>query len=247
MRAVESTLQVRRRNLRGRVFDTRESSVRADVEPITERIIDAFRVHGRSHDQRRPTAMSHALRTLTALAALLVITGCATGPTITTHTMPQADFAAYETFGFPDEVGTDRGGYESRITQYFKAASRSEMEGLGYRYADNDPDLLVNFFANAEEKQEVYTRMSPTFSAGYYGYRYGMYTAWPMYTTEVDTFDYTVGTANIDVVDAEENRLIWEGRAEGRLTRSVMSDPESAIYDTVAEIFARFPARNPGN
>lgn len=195
--------------------------------------------------------MPNALRTLIAGSALaiitMIVTGCASGPTVTTHTMPRTDFTVYETFGFPDQVGTDRGGYESAITQFFKAASRSEMEGLGYRYVEDDPDLLVNFFANTEEKQDVYTRTSPTFSAGYYGYRYGLYSAWPMYTTEVDTFNYTVGTANIDLVDAEENRLIWEGRAEGRLTQKVLDDPETAIYNVVAEIFLRFPTRSSDN
>lgn len=193
------------------------------------------------------TLLARTAPLLVAMLVAIIVAGCATGPRITTHTMPQADFADYETFGFPEQVGTDRGSYASAATQYFKAAARTEMEGLGYRYVEDDPDLLVNFFANAEEKQEVYTRMSPTFSAGYYGYRYGMYTAWPMYTTEIDTFDYTVGTANIDLVDAERNQLIWEGRAEGRLTQKVMADPETAIYNVVAEIFARFPARSPGN
>ncbi|NKI36613.1 DUF4136 domain-containing protein [Wenzhouxiangella sp. XN79A] len=185
-------------------------------------------------------------RILLATLLALVITGCATGPRVTTHAMPQVDFTAYQTFGWPEEMGTDRGGYETSITQYFKQAARREMEALGYRYVDESPDLLVNFFANAEDKQDVYTRprMNATFATGYYGYRYGMYTAWPVYTTEVDTFNYTVGTANIDLVDAERMQLIWEGRVEGRLTERALTNPSAAISDAVAEIFAEFPTRN---
>lgn len=184
---------------------------------------------------------------LTFLAILL--TGCATGPQVTTHAMPRVDFTAYETFGWPEEVGTDRGGYESSITQYFKQAAKREMEALGYRYVEKDPELMVNFFANAEDKQDVYTRpsMNASLATGYYGYRYGMYSAWPVYTTEVDTFNYTVGTANIDLVDAEKMQLIWEGRIEGRLTEGTLSDPRAAIYEAVADIFSEFPTRDAGD
>lgn len=190
------------------------------------------------------------MKTLTRSALLtllaLIVTGCATGPQVTTHAMPRVDFTAYETFGWPDQLGTDRGGYESSITQYFKQAAKREMEALGYRYVENDPDLLVNFFANAEDKQDVFTRprMNAGFASGYYGYRYGMYSAWPVYTTEVDTFNYTVGTANIDLVDADRMQLIWEGRVEGRLTGNALSDPRAAISRAVGDIFAKFPIRD---
>lgn len=178
-----------------------------------------------------------------AIAAFMA--ACATGPSVYTHTMPSVDFDQYETFGWPEETGTDRGGYETSFTQYFKQAVRREMEALGFRYVDEDPDLLVNFFTRVEDKEEVYTRTSPApmLATGYYGYRFGMYSAWPVYTTEVDTFQYTIGTANIDVVDAEERRLIWEGRIEGRLTERSLTDPQASISDAVAEIFQRFPTR----
>jgi len=181
-----------------------------------------------------------------AMFLLILAAGCASGPRVYTHSMPQANFGSYETFGWAEELGTDRSGYETAITQYFKSAVRREMEALGYRYAEQDPDLLVNFFANAERQTGVRTRQSPTFGAGYYGYRYGLYGAWPVYATEVDTFDYTVGTANIDLVDAERRQLIWEGRAEGRLTERVLINPQQAIDDVVDEIFQRFPMQAGG-
>lgn len=182
---------------------------------------------------------------LTLLLAALA--GCATGPRIYTHVMPEADFDGYRTFGWPEEVGTDRGGYETHITQYFKAAARREMEALGYRYTDEDPDLLVNFFTHVETREHTYTRtsVSPWMSAGYYSYRYHLYTAWPVYYTEVDTLHYQVGTANIDLIDARTHRMIWEGRAEGELTERALEDPETAIRNVVAKIFERFPTREP--
>jgi len=186
------------------------------------------------------------LASLIVAAVVLLLGGCAATPNVHTHTMPSVDFTRYQTFGWPDEVGTDRGGYETSFTQYFKQAARREMEALGYRYVEENPDLLVNFYTHVEDKESVRTRTQPIMATGYYGYRYGMYGVWPVYTTEVDTFQYKYGTANIDLVDAEQMRLIWEGRIEGRLTEESLIDPRASISDALARIFERFPTRVTG-
>src|SRR5262245_39886273 len=84
----------------------------------------------------------------------------ASRPEIHASTAPGADFSAYSTFGFPAQTGTDRGGYSTIVTDYFKAAVRHEMEARGYHYVEGNPELLVNFFANAHERSEV--RADPT-------------------------------------------------------------------------------------
>ncbi|HKL61938.1 MAG TPA: DUF4136 domain-containing protein [Woeseiaceae bacterium] len=178
-----------------------------------------------------------------ALVFAALVAGCASGPELRTDYDGSADFSAYDTFGFAAELGTDRAGYASLITNHFKDAVRAEMEALGYRYTEQDPDLIVNFFTRAEERSEVRTRPSMTMGAGYYGYRYGLYTAWPLYQQEVDTVHYQVGTANIDVVDAERKQLIWEGVAKGRLTREALQNPRPAIERTVHDLFMQFPTR----
>jgi hypothetical protein len=103
----------------------------------------------------------------------------------------------------------DCGGYSTIITDYFKAAVTEQMQMRGYRYVDENPSLLVNFYANVRERTEVRSRPGGPAAFGYYGYRYGLYDAWPFYAQEVDTVTYPVGTANIDVVDASRKQLIW--------------------------------------
>jgi len=187
---------------------------------------------------------------LLAIAAFTLV-GCATGPDIRTDYDPQVDFTDYETFGWVSELGTDRAGYSTLTTNYFKSAVRREMEQLGYSWTERDPDLLVNFYASMRERTETYPTAHPygTFGYGYYGYRYGLYSPWPRYgygfgpTYGYETVQYTVGTANIDVIDADERQLIWEGVAEGRLTGEELEQPGQAIADTVDDIFARFPTR----
>lgn len=187
--------------------------------------------------------MSYRIRSLfTYLALGVLLSGCATNrPDIRTDVAPDADFSSYSTFGFPEQTGTDRGGYSTLVTDYFKAAVRDQMEMRGYRYVDENPELLVNFYANVRERTQIRSR--PAAAYGYYGYRYGLYGAWPLYADDVETVTYPVGTANIDVVDAQEKQLIWEGVAQGRIAESDMNNPREAISDVVTQLFARFPGR----
>jgi hypothetical protein len=179
--------------------------------------------------------------TVTLLA--LLASACATQQRadIRVNSAPDADFSAYSTFGFPDQTGTDRGGYSTIITNDFKAAITEQMQMRGYRYVDNNPSLLVNFYAKVRERTEVRSR--PAISTGYYGYRYGLYDAWPLYQNEVETVNYPIGTANIDIVDAKRRQLIWEGVAQGRITDKEMEHPREIIGTAVAELFTRFPGK----
>jgi hypothetical protein len=193
--------------------------------------------------------LTATIRTALLTLVAAVVAGCATvgDPSLRTDYDENVDFGAYETFGWAPELGTDRGGYSTMTTNYFKDAVRDEMEALGYRYAENDPDLLVNFYTSIRDRISTYTTPQPiaTLGTGYYGYRYGLYTAWPYYAREVNTVHYQIGTANVDVVDAERRQLIWEGIAEGRLTEERLENPAEAIDEVVEDLFRQFPTRNP--
>ncbi len=175
--------------------------------------------------------------------ASLALSACATttGPDYTIDYDRSADLGSFRTYGFPDELGTDRAGYSTLITTYFKNAVNREMARRGYTLDEKDPDLLVNFFSNVRDVTDLRSTPRVSMSYGYYGYRSGLYGAWPMYGEDVDTVHYKVGTANIDIVDAERMQLIWEGVAEGRIGREEMKNPQPAIDAIVSELFLRFP------
>jgi hypothetical protein len=178
------------------------------------------------------------------LLIAVTVVGCATpSPAIRVNSAPTVNFSSYNTFGFPEQTGTDRGGYSTFITDYFKTAVRRQMESRGFLYVDENPDLLVNFFANVHERTEVRSMPGGLAASGYYGYRYGLYGAWPYYEREIESVTYPVGTANIDVVDARTRQLIWEGIAQGRIPDRAMDNPQSAINGVVTQLFARFPGR----
>lgn len=175
-------------------------------------------------------------------AGTLALAGCATttGPDITVDYDRSSDLGSYATYGFPESVGTDRAGYSTLVTGYFKDAVNREMQRRGYVYDAEDPDLLVNFYSNVREVTDVRTTPNVSFGYGYYGYRYGLYGAWPLYDQDARAVRYKVGTVNLDIVDGERMQLIWEGVAEGRITRDDMKSPRVAVDAVVAELFQRF-------
>jgi hypothetical protein len=176
------------------------------------------------------------------MGALLVasIAGCATtdAPDMRVDYDRSADFSVYRTFGFPKETGTDRGGYSTLITSYFKSSVSTAMEARGYKYSAENPDLLVNFYMNTRDRSEL----RPDLGAGYYGYRDGLYGGWPMYQQN-RTFNYQVGTINLDIVDAAKKQLIWEGVSEGIVTEESLANPKVKVNAVVTELMRRYPGK----
>jgi hypothetical protein len=178
------------------------------------------------------------------LAGLILVAGCATtnkAPEARIDYDKKADFSVYRTFGFPKETGTDRGGYSTLVTKYFKSSVTTAMEARGYKYSEEHPDLLVNFYMNTTERTESDVRPGG-YGYGYYGYRYGLYNPWPLYDQD-RTVTYKVGTINVDIVDAEKKQLIWEGVSEGRVSQEAMANPKVTVNAVVTELMRQYPGR----
>lgn len=182
-----------------------------------------------------------------ALAGALLLAACETQkPTVRTDYDKSTNFSTYRTYGYFNPVGTDKAGYSSLTTQYFKQAIDAQMGMRGYQKVDSNPDLLINFNANAVEKTDVRSTPSSsvTMGTGYYGYRGGMYASMPIYSQpDVQTVRYKVGTANVDIVDASQKKLLWTSVVEGKLTDEVMKNPQPAIERVIGEMFVDFPGK----
>jgi Domain of unknown function (DUF4136) len=166
-----------------------------------------------------------------ALAAEIVA-GCESTPKVHYNVDPSANLSSYRTYAFAVQPGTNRSGNSTLLTSYFETAIAREMDARGYQQSESNPDLLVNFNASTREDFEV--RSTPAY--GYYGYRRGLYSG-----SYVETVRYKVGTANVEVADAGQRKILWEGVAEGRLTDAAMKNPEVAVDNAVTQIFVQFP------
>ena len=173
---------------------------------------------------------------------VISLAGCATTPNTITNVAPGVDFSQFSTYGFYDPLATDNQGYESLVSSFLKVAVAQEMDRRGLTHSDS-PDLMVNFYIETEEK--IRTRSVPT-AQPYYSYRgpygYYPYPAYPTYETRID--QYTVGSLNIDIVDAKTNTLVWEGMVSGRVTDRSVRNLEETIDNAVAAIMDSFPVIN---
>lgn len=186
-----------------------------------------------------------AFRLAAAGAVVVLLAGCASSAKIRSDYDRSADFSQYRTWNFFEDAGPSGSEYQSFFSRYVRAAIEREMSARGYEKSD-DPDLLVNFNARLEDKTRVSTTPAPPpMYGGYYGYRRGFYDPWfdYGYGTETHVSQYTEGTFNIDIVDADEKKLIWEAVGIGRVNESTYENLEERVNEAVPKFFSTFPGR----
>lgn len=175
-------------------------------------------------------------RVLASILVLLLV-GCATtGNRVVSNADPDTDFGQIRTFGFFQPLGTDRpGGIRTPLSNQIGSAVIRELESQGWQQSDN-PDVLINFFVNLQERMEV--RQTPT-SSSFHSYRRGLYRPWAGYQTRVRHF--TQGTLSIDIIDPSRNLLVWDGAMEARLGSGRIEITQEQVNAAVAAIFAELP------
>ena len=180
---------------------------------------------------------------LTTTALCVLAAACASGPKVRVDADPSVNFATYQTFGFFDQLSTDKSRYGTMLTTRLKDATRRQLQSRGLKESDQ-PQLRVNFNTNVENRTEVQSTGTSA-SYGFYGYRAGMYGAWGGYPNDVYTTHYQEGTLAIDLVDTSKQQLVWQGIAQARLTKTMMENPEATINSVVTDIFAKYPVQPP--
>ena len=191
---------------------------------------------------------------LFAIALGGLLAGCATrGPVIRSDHDRSVNFAALKTFGFPEQTGTDRGGYATLVTSHFKEAIKREMAVRGYTYAETDADMLINFYSESHDRTRVYPSATGRLGVYYGRPWYGWYSAWPFYYPylydDVSVVQYKSGVFKIDAVDPKRQQTIWEASTEERLSEQSLDNPQPTIARLVTEMFKKVPhgaaARSP--
>lgn len=185
-------------------------------------------------------------RSLVVLSALL-LAACASTPNTFANAAPDIDFSQYERFGYFPTLSTDKAQYESLVSAFLKVAVAQQLDARGLIHDEENPQLLVNFYINTQEK--IKSRSVPT-AGGYYGYRDPFYDPWGGYgmgvSYETRVTQYTEGTLNIDVVDAASKKLVWEGAIAGRLTDKDIRNMEQTVDEAVAAVMRGFPIQPGG-
>ena len=178
-------------------------------------------------------------------SAVMLLASCASKPVIETDYDHTIDFSQYTTYGFFNPMGIENPNYSSIYGSIFRDAISKEMESRGYKMSDN-PDLMINVSGRLQDKTKVTTTSDPYMGGGYYGYRRGAYGAWGGYGygTQTHVSNYTEGTVNVDMVDRNLKRMVWEGVAVGRINeKKTNEETRTNIYAGIQEMFAGYPFR----
>ena len=162
----------------------------------------------------------------------LVLSACASGPTIVSNTSPGIDLTEFRTFNFYEPMGTDRArGARTPLTSRLRASMEHEMSARGLTRSAS-PDLLVDLSIWAVDRVDV--RSTPTHSVRHSNWHQG-FTTWPTYHTTVR--QYTEGSLLIDLIDPKLNQLVAEGSTTSRINNNSFTGQQ--VDDAVARIMAR--------
>jgi len=184
----------------------------------------------------------------TSLLVLLILASCSSIQ-VTWDYDKNADFAnlkTYEYYGWADNSDKILNTIDkTRIEKSFS----TEFAERGITYVKEGGDMVVALYIVTEQRQET-TATTTGYGGMYGGYGYGGYYGYGprwgygagMAQTTVSTTNYTNGTLIISVFDAKEQKLIWEGAANGTIKENPQ-DRDKNIPKVAAEIMQYYPVK----
>ena len=182
-----------------------------------------------------PCVIRPALRAATLFLVAATLGACASGPELRINQDPNADFAELRTFGFMQDLGTNRRGSATMLSARLIAATTRELESRGLRFVSNNPDLLFNFYSGLQTGIDTVNQPITIMPVRNYG-------SWAGYSSSFRSGQQiTEGTLGVHAVERRTNTLVWEGIARDRVTEAMQNNADETINSLIATIFAEFP------
>tara|TARA_R110002051_G_scaffold139763_1_gene212452 strand:- start:11943 stop:12497 length:555 start_codon:yes stop_codon:yes gene_type:complete len=147
-----------------------------------------------------------------------------------------ANFNDYKTYAFY-KTGIDKAQISDLDKKRILHAIDDEMSARGFRKSEN-PDILVSIFTKEREQVDIYNNYwGGGFGWGWHPYYWG---GSGMYGNQVST--RTEGSLYIDLIDAKDKQLVWQGKGVGSLYQTKkIEKKEARIKEFVSEILEAYP------
>ncbi|MDC6365686.1 MULTISPECIES: DUF4136 domain-containing protein [Flavobacteriaceae] len=176
------------------------------------------------------------LFTLVALAVTF-LASCSSVRVISDYDK-QADFNTYKSYAFY-KTGIDKAQISDLDKKRILRAIDSELSSRGF-VKSKDPDVLISIFTKERERVDVYNNNFGWGWGGFYNpWVWGPGWGWG-WGNNVST--RTEGSLYIDVIDAKNKELVWQGRGVGTLNNtSNIEKKEERIKEFVAQILEKYP------
>jgi len=190
--------------------------------------------------------MKQFLALVTLVTALLL--GSCSSIQVTYDYDKTVDFTKFTTYSFHGWAKDSDKLLSPFDKDRFENAFKEQFDSRNLKFEKEGGELIVALYIVTEKKTKQVA--NTTNMGGYYGWGYGGYYGYgpgwgwgaPMGNsiTTISNYDYTVGTLVVDVFDATNKKLIWEGVG----TKTIDDDPASRdknIEKSVAAIMAQYP------
>ena len=174
--------------------------------------------------------------------ALLMLTSCVSVRVVTDYDR-DTNFNEYKSYAFY-KTGIDKAEISDLDKKRILRAIEAELGSRGFVKSDS-PDLLVSIFTKEKERVDVFNNAygfgwgwGYPYWGGYWG---GYWGPWGGYWgPNVST--RTEGALYIDLIDAKNKELVWQGRGQGSLNNfQNIEKKEERIKEFVSEILAKYP------
>lgn len=181
--------------------------------------------------------------------ALVFLSSCVSVRVVSDYDR-EANFNGYKTYAFY-KTGIDQAQISDLDKKRILKAIETEMGTRGFTKSQN-PDVLVSIFTKEREQVDVYNNNFGWGGFGWgfgrFGFGYGgFYNPWlwgpgwgGAWGPNVST--RTEGSLYIDLIDANDKELVWQGRGVGTLNNIKNIDKkEERIRKFVSEILSEYP------
>ncbi len=153
----------------------------------------------------------------------------------------EANFTEYKSYAFY-KTGIDKAQISDLDKKRILKAIEVEMGSRGFVKSEN-PDILVSIFTKEQERVNVYNNNN--FGWGWGGWGWGGF-GWggwgPGWGGGTQVSTSTQGSLYIDLIDAKNKELVWQGKGQGTLhNTSDIDKKEARIREFVAEILQQYP------
>ena len=187
--------------------------------------------------------MMNSFLRVTAVAMLIAgAAGCASsGSTkqVTANINPNADFSTFQTYSFADAQGRMAGTSNSSTMAFAIASISRELLDRGLKPTNVSPDLKVDFYVG--ERTGVVTN-NPRVTGRQAIQPFDGIVMWSGYDPGT-AFSRPIseGVMMIVIYNTRTNALLFEGRAETRVSEAMRDDLGGTIDAVVAKILAELP------
>lgn len=180
---------------------------------------------------------------LSAFAAVLVIflAGCSSTPSVVTDY--ETGYAFSELNSFRVEA-TEQDDSNNLLISPFTLShlQRVIQNNLSDRYElageERAPDFIVRYHIVVEDRLDVRS-YDQRYGFGYYGF--GPFYRYP-YAAQPSPRIYRQGSLIVDIVQGEDNKPLWRGVSERRLSENLSPDEQrQRLSAAITDILANFP------